>query len=73
MRVKFGWDWIAVVFAILGILFNAEKSIWCWPCYIGSNITFVLHFWPKKEYPYIFLMVVYFFLNIFAWIKWASM
>ena len=64
-------DWIGVVFAITGILLNSQKIIWCWPCFMLSNIFLGLHFGPKKEKAYMVLLVTYFCLNVFAWVQWA--
>jgi len=71
MKIKF--NWIGVVFAIIGIVLNAHKNIYCWPCYMSSNIFLGLHFAPKKEYAYLFLLVTYFVLNAWAWCQWSLM
>ena len=65
------WDWIGIIFAILGIVLNAQKIIYCWPCYMASNVFMTMHFLPKKEYPFLLLLSVYFGLNIWAWYSWT--
>ena len=69
---KIKWDWIGIVFAIAGIVLNSQKMIMCWPAYMISNIFMGIHFLPKKEYPYLFLLTVYFLLNIFGWYSWFN-
>ena len=72
MWKKIKFDYFGVVFAILAILLNSHKNILCWPSYMLANIFMLIHFAPKKEYPYLFLLITYFCLNIYAWIEWAS-
>ena len=70
MKIKL--DWFGVVFAIAGIVLNSQKIIYCWPCFMLSNVFFGFHFDHKKEKAYFVLLIVYFALNIFAWTEWQK-
>ena len=68
--IKIKWDWFGVVFAIVALILNADRNIYCWPCYMVSAVFMAIHFIPKKEYPFLLLLVVYFCLDIWAWYSW---
>jgi len=68
---KSKFDWLAVAFAVAGILLNSQKMILCWPAWMLSNLFFGFYFWPRKEKAMLILAVIYFCLNIFAWTQWA--
>ena len=42
-------DWIGFALTMLGIYLNANKIIYCWPIWLGSNVFWTAHFAPKKE------------------------
>jgi len=66
------WDYIGTIFAILGIILNAQKIIWCWPMWLLSNVFFAIHFIPKKEWVFLFLIFVYTILDAWAWVMWLK-
>ena len=70
--MKLKADHVGVGLAIVGLFLNANMIIWCWPCYMMSNVFMAIHFIPKREYPYLFLLVVYSILNTYGWYQWAT-
>lgn len=43
--------WAGTACQMLGLIFNAHKSMWCWPIWLGSNVflvtySIVLTLWP---------------------------
>ena len=64
-------NWVAVALAVLGLILNAQKILYCWPIFILSNVIFFIYFLQKKEYSLIFLTFVYFCVNIYGWYAWS--
>jgi len=41
--VKLKADHVGVGLAIVGLFLNANMIIWCWPCYMMSNVFMAFH------------------------------
>ena len=63
--------WIAFGFTATGILFNARKSVWCWPIWIISNFFWVWHTITQGETgPILLTWMTFLFFNVYGWYKW---
>ena len=68
------YDWIGVSLNIWGILLNAKQKMLCFPIWLVSNVFWALHWWPKREWGALFLVVVvYTVLNSYGWISWYKL
>lgn len=64
---------LGTLFAIIGILLNAQKNILCWGSWALSNLLFFVYFFPKKEWSIEVLNVIYICLNVWGFYRWMSM
>ena len=65
-------DWIGFALTMLGIYFNANKIIWCWPIWLGSNVFWTAHFAPRKERAAIMMNIGLVIFSIYGWYQWLS-
>jgi len=65
-------DWLATLFSIVGVFLNAKQKIICWPIWLISNILWIIHIYPHKEYALILTWVVFGIMNVYGWIQWSK-
>lgn len=63
-------DWIGLVLALIGILLNAKKNIWCWPIWIASDVFWFIYGFTPMQASLLVLEVVFVFCNIYGWFSW---
>lgn len=52
-------DWPALTLSIAGILLNANRNLWCWPIWIGSNLCWIGYALKTKQKPLFLLQLVF--------------
>ena len=66
-------DWIAAVFSIIGIYFNAKKNIVCWPFWIAGNFIWLYYFsFVIQEWPVFTVFFFFQIMNVYGWIQWSK-
>lgn len=65
-------NWIASILSIIGIFFNARKSLWCWPIWIFSNILWIYIAIIEKDPPNFFLWTSFIIFNFYGWWEWKK-
>jgi nicotinamide riboside transporter PnuC len=66
------WGAIATVAAVIGVLMNNAKLIWCFPLWICSNgITLYLHV-RKRIFSLAIRDAIFLVLAVIGWIMWAK-
>jgi len=59
-------NWLAFGLSAIGIILNAQKLIICWPIWIFSNFVWISYSWPKKEWAYVSLWIIFGLFNIYG-------
>jgi nicotinamide riboside transporter PnuC len=62
--------WIACISSIIGLYFNANDKIICWPIWIVGSLIWVLYFSFMGNVQSIILWSIYIVFNIYGWHKW---
>lgn len=65
-------EMVAVVFAVLYLLFAIRENIWCWVCAGISTAIYVWLFVGAKLYMESLLNVFYFGMAIYGWYVWTT-
>ena len=65
-------DWIAMIFTLIGVFFNIQKSLWCWPIWIVANIFWIIYWISLWQIPALIVIIVYTIANIYGWIVWKN-
>ena len=67
------FDWIATIFSLIGIVFNAKRSIWCWPTWLVGSIVWVLYYLfgtDKIQWASVILWSTFICANLYGWWNW---
>ena len=64
--------YFAALISLIGIVLNAKKIMLCWPIWIFSNILWIIYSLMEKDFPSVFLWVMFTFANIYGWIQWRK-
>lgn len=67
------WDWVGLILNLIGCVFNAKKSIWCWPIWLAGNAAWLAYWIPKSELAAILLTCTYVALNIYGYREWKKL
>lgn len=63
-------DVIGVSLCILGAVFNARKSMWCWPIWMLGNDAWLAYWYPREEYSSVILFLIFTGLNLYGYFSW---
>jgi len=64
--------WAGTICQMLGLLFNAHKSIWCWSIWLTSNVFLITYSVVLSLWPVLVLNIFFVGFNIYGWIKWKT-
>lgn len=65
--------WIAAGLSLTGVVFNAKKSIWCWPIWILSNVCWLYYTtFVNRQLPQMILWSVFLAANIYGFFEWRK-
>jgi nicotinamide mononucleotide transporter len=65
-------DWIATSLSILGLVFNAKKSAWCWPIWLLGSVLWLTYACTTKQASLALLQIVFVAANIYGWSCWCK-
>lgn len=70
MDVMLGW--MSFALALVGVVLNGNKNLWCWPIWLASNVLLVMYSFTVTPiaYPLVVESIVFFATNIYGWRKW---
>ena len=66
------FPWAVSMIALVAIVANARKKVWCWPLRILANLLFCAYMLHKEVYPIAGLCLVYVGLSVYGWIQWSK-
>jgi nicotinamide riboside transporter PnuC len=62
----------AALFSLVGIVFNAQKKMACWPVWLISNIMWITYSVIEGDMPSILLWITFSIFNIYGWVQWKK-
>jgi len=65
--------WIASIFSLIGIIFNAYQNIICWPIWCIGNLFWIYWSFKKKEWSQFVLWIIFTIANIYGWYQWLNL
>jgi nicotinamide mononucleotide transporter len=68
----FGWESVAVVFALLYLVLAVRRSIWCWYAALLSTLIYLVIFYSKLLYMESVLQVFYVAMAGYGWWQWRG-
>jgi len=66
------WEGLAVLLALAYVILAARKSIWCWPCALGTTAIYTLLFWQVNLPMESALNVYYLLMAVYGWWLWTK-
>ena len=70
--MKKNWmGWLGAALVLIGYVFNAHQSIFCWPIWIAGNGFVGFYSIEKEAYPTVVMSFVLVVANIYGWTHWA--
>jgi len=64
--------WLGFILAIVGCIFNAKRSLWCWPIWLSSNACWITYAIPANQWALIAMEITFVTTNVYGWVKWSS-
>ena len=71
MQLPF-WEWVAVITALLYVIFAAKESIWCWPAALVSTAIYTVIFYDVYLWMDSILQVYYLVMALYGWFCWQK-
>ena len=70
--MKKNWTgWLGAALVLLGYVFNAHQSIYCWPIWVVGNSLVGLYSMKKEAYPTVVMSFALVLANIYGWTHWV--
>lgn len=65
-------SYIAAILSVVGLWFNARKSVWCWPVWFVGNALWVIAYVPRHDWAVVGIDAVMMVLNVVGWFHWRK-
>ncbi|WMN58321.1 nicotinamide riboside transporter PnuC [Pseudoalteromonas xiamenensis] len=66
------WEYIAVFFSVVYLLFAIKENSWCWPAAFASTLIYTLLYWNGALLMESLLNVYYMVMAIVGWYWWKN-
>jgi nicotinamide mononucleotide transporter len=63
--------WAASILSLVGLFFNTQEIILCWPIWIIASSLWIFWSIKKREWSMLSLWAVYTIMNVYGWYQWT--